>query len=100
MKNSNPVNSTTSKKGIGLSWPTRILFSLFSASGIGLMLGMIISMDVKGVNGASGYAALVYIPSMIFFTFLAFIFIKNKRVHIILAIISALIWIAGMVNGI
>jgi len=87
--------STTS-----LSWSARIFFSLFSASGIGLMLGMLMSMDVNGVDGESGYAALVYIPTMMFFTFLALIFITNKRAHIVLAIISALIWIIGMVNGI
>jgi len=83
-----------------LSWSARIFFSLFSASGIGLMLGMLMSMDVNGVDGESGYAALVYIPTMMFFTFLALIFITNKRAHIVLAIISALIWIIGMVNGI
>ncbi len=83
-----------------LTWPARIFFSLFSASGIGLMLGILMSMDVKGVDGESGYAALVYIPTMMFFTFLALIFITNKRAHIVLAIISTLIWIVGMVNGI
>ncbi len=97
---SHSEQKTTALDKPPLAWPARIFFSLFSASGIGLMLGMLMSMDVKGVDGESGYAALVYIPTMMFFTFLALIFITNKRVHIVLAIISALIWIVGMANGI
>jgi len=100
MEDSKQDDDKTSVKTTSINWPARIFFSLFSASGIGLILGMLMSMDVQGVDGESGYAALVYIPTMIFFTFLALIFITNKRAHIVLAIISAIIWIVGMINGI
>jgi hypothetical protein len=92
MEEPNQEKSTALEKTTSLSWPARIFFSLFSSIGIGLALGSLLSMRAKGVDGEAGYAALVYIPTMIFFAFLALIFITNKRIHIIFAVISALIW--------
>lgn len=91
--------ATVSNKKAPLNWPARIFFSLFSATSIGSVLGMLMSMSAKGVDGEAGYAALVYIPTMIFFAFLVLIFITNKRIHIIFAVISAVLWALFFINN-
>jgi len=98
MTDSEQETSTVSNKKTQLSWSARIFLSLFSASGIGYVLGILMTMDVTTVDGADGYAALVYVPTMIFFVFLALIFITNKPIHIILAVISAIILLVSMSN--
>ena len=100
MEESKQESNTASEKTTSLSWPARTIFSLFSGSGIGLAIGIFMSMSAKGVDGEGGYAALVYIPTMMFFTFIVLMLISNKRAHIILAIISALIWTLSLINGI
>ncbi len=100
MNDSEKEIATVSNKKKPLNWPARIFFSLFSATGIGLALGLLMSIDAKGVDGESGYAALLYIPVMIFFTFLALIFVTNKRAHIVFSIISALIWAIALISGV
>lgn len=96
MNNSKQEATIVSNKKNQISFLARILPSIFSSSGIGVVLGFLLSMGSTGVDGENGYAVLYNSAIMMFFVFLALIFIGNKRAHIAFAIISALVWFVSL----
>ena len=98
MNNQNEEQQPDSEKSESLSWVARFFFALFTSPAIGMSLGFLSSMNVTGVDGAAGYAALYNGVIYTVFAFFGLLFIGNKKVQTVLAVLAAILWAVALFN--
>lgn len=77
----------------------RIVFALFTAPGIGVLISFLITRNVTNFEGTKGYAFLYYSAIFISINFLYLLFITREKTMLILGLISIIGWLVVVILG-